>query len=328
MEKMEIQMNSDEYLKKAFESTIGINPKTGNQARPSSGFVISRSQLEQKRKKAKENGWNDGKDAIYELEDSDEFGDGLTAYGDIQIILKPEVAKRTSYMRGDPISSGGRPVLMGSDNTEDILDALLNADGKNKKSHMADAVINLLNARVKREKNESISTSRKLKKGETSTEKSNSVMHAQILGGYTLADIEGIYYPFSKVQKYSLNTDVSDVMKNAISIDEIINQRIPRDEAVKLHEKIGMGSIDTPGVAALRDYRMAMKIRKQYVDAGIRYVMFSHKEGKNIDNPKSYDPSAKPNEKVEDVLKRIIISEVRSGIKKFHAQMIKAEGGK
>lgn len=319
-------MNSDEYLKRAFESTIGINKRTEQNSRPSSGFVISKSQMEKKRKKAKDNGWNTGKDAIYELEDSDEFGDGLTAYGDIQVILKPEVAQRTSYMRGDPISSGGRPVLMGSDNKEDILDALVNADGKNKKSHMADAMINLLNSRVQRqrgENSESITTSRKLKNGEVSTEKTNTVMNAQILGGYSIADVEGIYYPFSKVQKYAINTDISDVMKNIISIDEIINQRIPRNEAVHLFEKINSGSIETPAVKALKEYRMAMKIRDKYVQSGLRYVLFSHKEGMNIDNPKSYDPQAKANENVESVLKRIIASEVRSGIKKFYAQMKK-----
>lgn len=321
-------MNSDEYLKKAFESTIGINPKTGDKVRPSSGFVVSKSQLEQKRKKAKENGWNSGKDAIYELEDSDEFGDGLTAYGDIQIILKPEVSERTSYMRGNPISSGGRPVLIGSENREDILDAILNADGKNKKSHMADAVINLLNARVKKENAESIATSRKLKRGDSSTEKTNVAMHAQILGGYSLADIEGIHYPFSKVQKYAANVDISDATKNIISIDEIINQRIPRDAAQKLIDKINSGDIDIPAAKMLKEYRMAMEIRKRYVDAGVRYVLFSHKQGMNIDNPKSYDPSARPNASVEDVLKKAIRSEILSGIKKLYSQMMKMESGK
>lgn len=317
-------MTSEKYLKKAFESTVGIPPSSEKFLRPSSGFVISKSQLESKRKKAKENGWNSGPDSIYELEDSDEFGDGLTAYGDIQIILRPEVAQRTSYMRGDPMSSGGRPVLMDSDNREDILDAILKADGPNKKSHMADAVLNLLSARLKKDKAESITTSRKTKPGSNSTVKSNTQMNAQILGGYGASDIEGIYYPFSKVQKYSVNTEVSDVTKNIISIDEIISQRIPRSEAEALLKKINSGEINTPSVNALRDYRMAMKIRQKYVNSGVGYVLFAHKQGMNIDNPKSYDPSARGNESVEDVLKRLIKSEIISGIKKFHSEMIKA----
>jgi len=317
-------MTSEKYLKRAFDSTIGIPPSADNVLRPSSGFVVSKSQLEQKRNKAKENGWNSGPDSIYELEDSDEFGDGLTAYGDIQIILRPEIAQRTSYMRGDPIASGGRPVLMDSENREDILDAILNADGPNKKSHMADTVINLLSSRLKKQKGESISTSRKAVPGSNSTVKSNTQMNAQILGGYSASDIEGIYYPFSKVQKYSINADVSDATKNVISIDEIIGQKIPKSDAESLLKKIESGGINIPSLGALRDYRMAMKIRKKYVDSGIGYVLFAHKQGMNIDNPKSYDPSARGNENVEDVLKRMIRSEIISGIKKFHAEMVRA----
>lgn len=314
-------MTSDKYLKKAFESTIGIPPSASESLRPSSGFVISKNQMEKKRQRAKLNGWNYSQDAIYELEDSDEFGDGLTAYGDIQIILKPEVAQRTAYMRGDPISSGGRPVLMGSDNREEILDAVLNADGKNKKSHMADAVINLLNSRIKKQNNESITTSRKIKHGDSSTEKTNSVMHANILNGYTISDIEGIYYPFSKVQKYAINTDISDVMRGIISIDELMSQKIPADDAKILLSKITSGAIDVPSSKALREYRTAMKIRKKYTDLGIGYVFFAHKTGMNIDNPKSYDPSSRGNETVEDVLKRLIKVEIESGAKKLYSIM-------
>lgn len=317
-------MTSDRYLRKAFESTIGIPSSSHSSVRPSSGFVVNRSQLEQKRKRAKDNGWHHGQDSIYELEDSDEYGDGLTAYGDIQIVLRPEVAQRTSYMRGDPISSGGRPVLMGSDNREDVLDAMVNADGKNKKSHIADAMINLLTSYVKRNNGDTtISTSRSVKPGSNKTEKKNTAMHAEILGGYRLGDMEGIYYPFSRVQKYSSQADVRDVLKKSISIDDVIEQKVPQADAQALLSKIHSGVIDTPAIKALRDYRTAMKIRDKYVNAGIGYVLFAHKTGMNIDNPKSYDQSAKGNETVEDVLKRIIRSEIISGMKKFYSEMLK-----
>lgn len=319
-------MTSEKYLKKAFESTIGIPPGADESTRPSSGFVVTKSQIEKKRKRAKENGGNSGPDAIYEIEDTDEFGDGLSAYGDIQIILRPEVSGRTSYMRGDQISSGGRPVLMNSDSREDIFDAIINADGKDKKSHMADAVLNLL--KNKTGKKDSVGVTRNVAKGEESSTKSNSVMHAQILGGYSLSDIEGIYYPFSRVQKVSDSTTVSDITNNLINLNDIISQKVNEPDAKIILSRINAGDIDTPSIRALRDYRTAMKIREKYKKKGIGYVLFAHKNGTNIDNPKSYDPNAKSGETVEQVLKRQIALEIKSAIKKMASEMVKARGGK
>lgn len=317
---------SDEYLKRAFNASSGIKPSTSNKIKPSSGFVVTKSQMEKKRKLAKDRGGNDGPDAIYEIEDSDVYGDGLSAFGDIQIILRPEVSSRTSYMRGSPISSGGRPVLMNSDNREDILDAIVNSDGKDKKSHMADAIINLLKAKAG--KDVSINTSRKVNSADQSSVSSNSVMHAQILGGYSLADIEGIHYPFSRVQKVSKDTDISDAVKGIVSLNEIMSQKVSGDDAKIILSRIESGAIETPGTKALKEYRTAMKIRDKYKKKGIGYVLFAHKNGTNIDNPKSYDANSKPGESVEEVLKRQIQSEIKSGIKKFAAEMIKARSGK
>ena len=317
---------SDEYLKKSFESITGIKTSSQGDLSPASGFVITKSQMDEKKRLAKERGAYAGDDAIYELEDSDVFGDGLTAHGDIQVILRPEISNRTAYMRGDPISSGGRPVLMNSDTREDILDAIANADGKNRKSHMADAVINLLKAKTGKSVN--INASRKVKNGENSSTSSNSVMHAQILGGYSLSDIEGIHYPFSKVQKVSANTEISDVTKNIITIKDIMAQKVNEHDAKILLQRIESGSIDIPSINALRDYRTAMKIREAYKKKGIGYVLFAHKDGINIDNPKSYDPNSKSGETVEEVLKRKIQSEVKSSIKKLATGMAKARDGK
>lgn len=319
-------MTSDKYLRRAFESTTGIPPSSNASMRTSSGFVISKSQLEQKKKRAKENGWNDGPDAIYEIDDNDEFGAGLSAHGDIQIILRPEVSGRTSYMRGDPITSGGRPVRMNSSNREDILDAIINSDGANKKSQMADAVLNLLKAKVG--KSQPINESRKVSKGEESSAKSNSVMHAEILGGYSLSDIEGIHYPFSRVQKVAQNTKISDVTEGIVKFEEIIASKVSEPDAKIIISRINSGDIDTPAVRALKEYRTAMKIRQKYKAKGIGYVLFAHPKGTNIENPKSYDPNAKSGETVEQVLRRQIQMEVKSSIKKMADEMIKARNGK
>ena len=310
---------SDEYLKKAFETTTGIHPLSDASVRPSSGFVITGSQMEKKRQDAKARGANYGPDAVYELEDSDVFGDGLTAMGDIQVVLRPEVSKRTSYMRGGAIASGGRPVAMNSDNKEDIFDAIINSDGPNKKANMADAIINLLKARVG--KQETVNTSRKLNTEDQSSIRSNQAIEAQILGGYSLSDIEGIYFPFSRVEKISQSTDISDVLRSVIKKEDFQKDNISQTEINSIISKINSGEISTPSSSALKNYRTAMQIRSKYTKRGIGYVLFAHRDGINIDSPKSYDPSSRPNESVEDVLSRKIKLEVATVMKKIVSQI-------
>ena len=317
--------SSDKYLKRTFETSIGIHPSTNDDARPAKGYVVTKSQLEARKKLAKENGGNYGADAIYEIEDEDAIGDGISALGDIQVILRPEVSKRTSYMRGDPMSSGGRPVSMNSDNREDILDSIMNSDGPNSKSHMADAMINLLQSHLKK-KNDNINKSRTVSPGQESSNKSNLPMHAEILGGYSIDDIEGIYYPFSKIQKISSSTDISDLTKNLVSEQDLITRKVSRPDAALIVSRLNSGKLNISSVNSLREYKTALAIRKKYKDKGIGYVLFAHKKGINIDKPTSYDPLARKNETVEEVLIRMIKEEVLSTGKKIASDIRKSMG--
>jgi hypothetical protein len=308
---------SDEALKKSFESISGLPPATSSKKRPIAGHVVTKSQIDAKRAIAAENDdWNSGPDAIYELNDSDPVGDGLTAQGGIHIILRPEVAGRTSYMRGDAISSGGRPVMMNSRDKEHIVDAYVNSDGPSKMSNIADGVVNLLHSRT--HKGEALFNKTTKINNKTGEKKhGNAPLDAQILGGFRMSEIEGIHYPFSSIEKISGATDISDVLDDPISVKEIMSQRASQQVAEQMLKDIKSGKFATPAMKALRDYRTAMAIRKKYEARGIGYVLFSHPKGLNIDNPRTYDKTAGTREKVEDVLKRKIKTEIKNSVSKY-----------
>jgi hypothetical protein len=321
---MTIKKYSDEALKKSFESVSGIPPSAKTSKRPISGHVVSKSQMEAKRKVAADNeDWNSGPDAIYELDDSDPVGDGLTAQGGIHIILRPEVSGRTSYMRGDAVSSGGRPVLMSSKDKEHVVDAYVNSDGPSKMSNIADSVVNMLQSSLKKDEG-TFNKTTKINKKTGEKKHGNAPLDAQILGGFRMSEIEGIHYPFSSIEKISALTDISDVLENIVSVKEIMNNRASQSVAEQMLADIKSGKMSTPSMKSLRDYRTAMAIRKKYVARGIGYVLFAHAKGLNIDNPRTYDKTANQRAKVEDVLKKKIASEILNGVKKYVSEFKKS----
>jgi len=315
---------SDEALKKSFESVSGIPPAVKTSKRPVSGHVVTKSQIEAKRRiAAGSDDWNSGPDAIYELEDSDPVGDGLTAQGGIHIILRPEVAGRTSYMRGDAISSGGRPVLMGSQDKDHIVDAYVNSDGPSRMSNIADGVVNMLHSSINRNEG-AFNKTTKINKKTGNKKHGSAPLDAQILGGFRMSEIEGIHYPFSSIEKISSVTDISDVLENIVSLKEIMSKRASQAVAEQMLADIKSGKMMTPSMKSLKDYRTAMAIRKKYEARGIGYVLFAHPRGLNIDNPRTYDKTASHRAKVEDVLKKKISLEILNAVKKYVSDIKKS----
>lgn len=312
--------NSDEYMRRAANLFSGIPSIIEQGKRPVSGYVVTGSQMSAKKNRMlNDPDANTDYDAIYEIEENDEFGTGLKAIGDIEIVLRKEVAQRTSYTRGEQVSTGGRPVRLDSMDEDEVMDSIVNADGPKSESNIADAMINLLTSYVNRT-TPNASESRKFNKKTNTIEKSHSQYEAQILGGFSISEIEGIHFPFSKVEKISESENIEDALSDVVSINDIINAGCRVDVAEKILNKIKSGNIETPGTKALKSYRAAMKIRKSYESRGIDYVRFSHKKGWNIDNPQTYDVRAKRNENVEDVIKRVIKSEITSMLKKLIAE--------
>jgi len=306
------------YYNKEYQSRIGIGRNMPSSNRPVSGYVVHRSHDEEKKRRVVAKGkGNIGPDAIFEIGDNDIVGDGLTAFGEIELILRPDVSQRTAYGRGDSLASAHRPVMMNSMDSEDIADALVNTDGLRSSAKDAEAMLHLLQASI--DKNFSSINAGRDEKGRMvpvgkidPSERSHDPFEAHILGGFKKDEVEGIHYPYTRVQKLADDEDISDVV-NEISIKGRLEKLGFTPEEIAYFYSVSDSSmINTPSMQKLREYRAAKKIKEKYEGMGIDYVRFAHPDGINIENPRTYDKSAIGNENVGRILQNQIMSEMDS----------------
>jgi ribosomal protein S18 acetylase RimI-like enzyme len=305
-----------------YNSRIGISKSTPNSAKPVSGYVVHRSHNEEKKRQIAASGkGNIGSDAIFEIGDTDVVGDGLTALGEIEVILKPEVSDRTSYGRGEALQSAHRPVSMNSSDADDIADAMFNADGISSKEQNTEAMLHLLGAKM--DKNFSSVGASRDENGKMSPvgmvdsgTRGHEPFEAQILGGFKKNEVEGIHYPYSKVSKIAESEDISDVVSQNSMKSKLEKLGFTPEEIAYFYSMSGGKPINTASMTKLKEYRAAKKIKEQYEGMGIGYVKFAHPQGINIENPRSYDKTANQNARVDEILKKAIDAEIDVELKK------------
>lgn len=310
------------YYNKEYQSRIGLSKGTPSLGRPVSGYVVHRSHDEERKRMVRAKGrGNIGADAVFEIGDNDIAGDGLTAFGEIEIVLRPEVSQRTSYGRGDSLASAHRPVAMNSTDTEDIADAIVNTDGINSSAKDAEAMVHLLQASM--DKNFSSINAGRDEKGRMvpmgkvdPSERSHEPFEAHILGGFKKDEVEGIHYPYSRIKKMAEDEDISDIV-NEVSIKGRLEKLGFTPEEIAYFYSVSDGSsMNTPSMQQLREYRAAKKVKDKYQSAGIEYVRIAHPDGINIENPRTYDKNALGNENVGLMLQQNIIKEIDDELNK------------
>ena len=120
--------SSDEFIRQSFGARNGLPANSPLSTRPTVGYLVH-------------------------PDSPTPAGTGpneLEAQGEIEIILRKDIAQRTSYTRGDTMKTGGRLVSLTSQDEEDISDAISNADGKKARSAVADSVLGLLRAQAEK----------------------------------------------------------------------------------------------------------------------------------------------------------------------------------
>jgi hypothetical protein len=313
---------SSDAFREEYNSRIGISKSTPNSAKPVSGYVVHRSHNEEKKRQIAASGkGNIGSDAIFEIGDNDIVGDGLTALGEIEVILKPEVSNRTAYGRGDALQSAHRPVAMNSSDPDDIADAIMNADGIASKKQNTEAMLHLLGAKM--DKNFSSVGASMDENGKMvpvgavdSSARSHEPFEAQILGGFKKNEVEGIHYPYSKVAKIAESEDISDVVNEKSLASKLEKLGFTPEEIAYFYSISGGRPLNTASMVKLKEYRAAKKIKEQYEGMGIGYVKFAHPQGINIENPRSYDKTASSKTRVDEILMKSIDAEVEAELKK------------
>jgi hypothetical protein len=312
-----------------YYSRIGLSKDIDTNIKPVSGYLVNKSHIEAKRKSVinKGNG-NVTSSSIFEIDDSDIVGDSLTAQGDIEIVLKPEVANRTSYGLGDSLNSAHRPVSMNSVNRDDIVDAYINSDGHKRNRNNLDSSLALLSAYSANDY--SVVNGRRNKSGQFIRPAANSEwdgsrapFEAQILGGFDADEIEQVNYPLSKIRAMSMSEDISDVVDNK-SIAQKLRSAGFSEEEIQYFYSVNSGEkLNTQSMSMLRDYRAAKKVQSRLAEAGFANVKFVDKLGTNIEDPRTYSRAAEISDNVEDVLRGNINREIIAAARKLLDEMRK-----
>lgn len=312
-------------VRRNFWKNAGISDDIDEETLPVSGYMVNKGHINKKKQAAIAAGANNiDDDAAFELMDNDIVGDGLTAQGEIEIVLRPEVAERTAYGKGNALKSGHKPVLVNSSSRSDIVQALTNTkNGKDK-----EAIINMLTASIDGDTSSVASKRRNGSKFKqvgqlNSKDFDNDPIQAHILGGFDKDEVESINYPFSKIQKLAENENIDDVLGEKSIADALRKAGFTDAEINYFYSMSGGKPLTTQSIQALKTYRAAQKVKEKYKKQGFDNVKFAHPSGINIDNPKTYGIGSGGNQSVEQILKNNIAKEIAEEAKKEIRKMKK-----
>lgn len=324
-----VGMSSENYAREYY-SRIGIPDSVSADTLPVSGYLVHKSHIDAKRKEVMRSGsGNLRPDAVFEVGDEDVVGDGLTALGDIEIVLRPGVSERTAYGRGNALSSAHRPVKLNSRNREDVADAILNPDGMNSDKRGQESLLAMLsaslnndfsNANASRGSKGAMPSSFEAKLPDGST---REPFEAQILGGFDLSDVEQVNIPFKKLEMAGAKEDISDAINTKTIADKLRAAGFSPEEIEYFYSIGGGQNLNTESMAMLRNYRAAKRMKTTMGEQGFNNVKFAHPTGFNIEDPRSHSKSAKGGESVESVLVNAISEEIIQAAKDMLKEMKK-----
>lgn len=322
-----VGLSSENYAREYY-SRIGIPDTVPTDSLPVSGYLVHKSHIDAKRQQVmnSKNG-NLRPDAVYEIGDEDVVGDGLTAFGDIEIVLRPSVSERTAYGRGNSISSANRPVKLNSRNREDVADAILNPGGINGDSQAQEAFLHMLSSSINNDFS-NVNASRGSKGAMPSSfdkklpdGSSREPFEAQILGGFDVNEIEQVNIPFKRLESAGEKEDISDAVNERTIADRLRSAGFSPEEIQYFYSIGGGKNINTQSMAMLRQYRAAQKIKTDMAGKGLNNVKFAHPTGFNIEDPRSHSKAAKGGESVESVLIKAIGNEITEAAKDMMKEM-------
>lgn len=311
-----VGLSSENYAREYY-SRIGIPDSVSADQLPVSGYLVHKSHIDNKRKQVMRNRMGNLRpDAVFEVGDEDVVGDGLTALGDIEIVLRPGVSERVAYGRGNSLTTAHRPVKLNSRNREDVADALLNNDGLNPEKKNLESFLNMLSASLNNDYSNVNASRGKSGKIPSSFDaglpdgSSREPFEAQILGGFDMNDVEQVNIPFSRIQMAAEKEDISDVV-NTKTIAERLRAAGFSPEEIQYFYSIGGGqNMNSESMQMLRNYRASQKIKNDMVNRGFNNVKFAHPAGFNIEDPRSHSKVANKSDSVEAVLGKAISDEI------------------
>lgn len=297
----EFSKHSGASPRREFERQVGIPDDAPDEVRPASGYVVHQDVIDAALKDYLE---RNGVEATeFSVLNPKEGAVGI--YGDIEMVLDPEVAGRTAYGRGDTLNQMARPARLDSEDPDEIANAVLGTGGMNR-SWQLDVMLSFLHAG--RSGSYADATDRYSWRGE-GKEAGPEYTEALIAGSFDLADVAevrlhpgsrdvtGIENSLTPVLGHDNGRELVDATRDEFFSPEALSKLDLTDEERAYIEQQGLLNVDAnnfgrwPGgtrIEQLFQHRKAKEVEDKLRAAGVQKVTHLHESGLNMMDPESF----------------------------------------
>lgn len=298
-----VNLSLNKMIREHFEK-IGIPRTIDDEKLPITGYIVHRSHQKKKFADVSQKGSGSlAQTAVFEITDTDPAGDGLPAFGEIELVMKPGVSSRAAYSLGHSLSTGRIPVLLNSTEKDDIADAFI--AGKSQKAKWAnlESLVGLLMVDITNDYTHVNVGNVSVKQGP------NKIFETLVLGGVDKDEVMQVNYPYSVIKEMAHSQNIGNVIDmDSVKKKLLLSQMNPAE----IDRVLSMPTVieKAASVKQIREYMAADGIRRKFKQLGFDNVKIAHPDGFDIFDPRSYSRSARPSDTVLNVLQAKFTEEV------------------
>ena len=294
-----VSMQSDAGSRTIVEARVmGIPVDAEADVRPASGYVVLGSAIDAAQRDWDERHGDKGDERrSLEFDENgliEEFGAGgvSSIYGDIRLVMKPEVADRTAYSYGDTIKHQGPGVILMDETDPEVIASVLVNGGDMKRPQLQ--ILNMLESgrrgdtigfQAGRElhNHEDVANWREGRKfGDPQKFGYRDYMEATILGSFEVGEIDKAYIPQGAVEK-QVRADrtpevLTEVRSEFFSADTLRAKGYSEEEIAYIQGLSDSQLLDLRGGTSIHKIltvRKQKQIKEQFEQQGVT-VVFQH----------------------------------------------------
>ena len=320
----EIKPNSPiSKLKSDHELFLGYDPEVSDSTRSISGYMVHRNAknvISDHLDSIPSDGVNRNPDFFHESGDVQPMGDVRLGGNDIDLVLKPEVASRSAYSRGEAIRSHNYPTPVLFDNPGDVGSAHLNESITTGNSEL-DRTRNIANALqnvIDNNFSGALSDDVVANRSERSLKPGNKY-EALVAGGVSLDDVAEMRYPVNKLdvnnEKLDMNSLIGDSGREFLKTNGFGDGEI--DEYLRM---VDNGEVDLQSARWLKQHRAAKKFEKDFRKKNNfdGRIVFTNPDGIDLLSPETFreHPSSRGLQTVEQMLSARMLDDMAPNLKK------------
>jgi DNA polymerase III epsilon subunit-like protein len=310
-------------LKSDHELFLGYDPEVPDSTRSISGYMVHRNAknvISDHLDSIPSDGVNRNPDFFHESGDVQPMGDVRLGGNDIDLVLKPEVASRSAYSRGEAIRSHNYPTPVLFDNPGDVGSAHLNESITTGNSEL-DRTRNIANALqnvIDNNFSGALSDDLVANRSDRALRPGNKY-EALVAGGVSLDDVAEMRYPVNKLdvnnEKLDMNSLIGDSGRELLKTNGFGDGEI--NEYLRM---VDDGEVDLQAARWLKQHRAAKKFDKDFRKKNNfdGRMVFTNPDGIDLMSPETFreHPSSRGLQTVEQMLSARMLDDMAPNLKK------------